>query len=114
MVTAFALKYISRRMSELGYGDNYHLRWRHIIIPGGQELLFEAGDDIFIIIQPAIIPDDPIRVKSERGVLNTFYPLHNEAVFEHTGVIRFDNSTGFTRPIYMIQVIPFKTHLKND
>ena len=67
MTTALALEYIPRRMEELGFGKNYYIRFRHLVVQAGELLELEAYNQFYILV------DDPpvsMRVVSDFGILN--------------------------------------------
>lgn len=102
MVTDFALEYIPRRMRELGHGDNYHLRWRHIQLLPFERQVISAYNQLYLII------DEPsfIQVESMNGMYEDTYSLLNEQVYEHTGRIVITNLVPEYNYLKIIQVIP--------
>lgn len=101
MTAGLALEYISRRMKELCYGDNYHIRFRHFIVPSNKTITIAAYNQLFIILEPY----DGI-VESDTGLFDFSFEGANEMQYEHQGEIRLVNVSGASTHFRFIQVIP--------
>ena len=102
MTVAFALDFIPRRMSELGYANNYTTRWRQLQIDGKQSLIIEAPNEYYYLIKPNL----DFIVKSNFGVCDLTDTSINEMQYEHRGKILVTNKTSDPQLIQFIQVIP--------
>jgi hypothetical protein len=105
MTVEFALFRIPRMMKELGYGDDYIVRWRHFLVDF--KLIIDADNEIFMLVNP---PELGISVRSKAGLFTDRSELLNEKQYEHRGKIEIHNETGDAISVYFIQVIP--THKK--
>ncbi len=101
MTPELAHDYIRRRMSELNYGDKYHIRFRHFLLNPHEERTIEAGHHLFILAAPR----DNVRVQSEIGVFDVTETAVNELQYEHQGTIVLTNYSQLPQHVMMIQVI---------
>ncbi len=102
MTIEFALAYIPRRMIELGVGNNYMLKFRHLIVKPLEELQIPAYNQFYILV------DQPqeVSITSEFGIFDLLETNSNEIIYEHQGLITIkNNSTDYYR-IRFVQVIP--------
>ncbi len=101
MYLAFALDHIPRRMCELGFGDNYLTRYRHMFSEDKTVLTINAENQYWYFIEPT-----GLKIESERGM----FDLNDEAIniqqHEHSGKIKISNDTGLNQWALFIQVIP--------
>lgn len=102
MTTALALEYIPRRMTELGYCKNYHLRFRHLKLKPGEQRILQVPNSLFLLVEP---PDD-VRVESKMGLFDLSEENINELQYEHRGFLNITNLSALTSHLRMIQVIP--------
>ncbi|MFZ5553555.1 MAG: hypothetical protein ACOZCO_10590 [Bacteroidota bacterium] len=102
MTTNLALEYIPRRMRELGYGNNYLIRFRHFILPPEGTLTVNAYSEYFILVETI----DGVKVESDTGVFYSFEEQADELQYDHTGEITMTNTTTLYQPVKFIQVIP--------
>lgn len=97
-----ALEYIARRMAELGYGTNYHIRLRYLTLSAIETKILEAFNQLIIIIDAAY----NLKIESEMGVFDwTDYNI-KDFLFEHTGLITLTNKQEGPVRLQYIQVIP--------
>ncbi len=102
MTTDLALEYIPRRMKELGYEDNYSLRFVHLVLQPAEVRQIEASNEFFILVEePA-----NVSVESDMGIFNLALPTANEMLYEHQGQITVSNLAGAINNVRFIQVIP--------
>ena len=101
MTIDLALEYIPRRMEELGFGNRYTLRFRHLVLQATEELILDAQNQFFILV------DQPsgITVDSSSGVFDLSSSSVNEMQYEHQGLINIKNMTEKITHIRFIQVI---------
>ena len=104
MTVNLALEYIPRRMAELGYGCEYHLRFRHLKLGTLETIQLNAFNQLIILLEP---PND-VRVESDTGVFDLSDYLLNEIQYEHRGMVKIINQMVMTGNIRFIQVIPKK------
>jgi hypothetical protein len=102
MTTSLALEYIPRRMKELGYGDNYSLRFAHLVLAANQVVNIDGTCQFFILVEePANID-----VESDTGIFNLTLATTNEMQYEHQGLITVKNLGTTINNVRFIQVIP--------
>ena len=102
MTTALALEYIPRRMRELGYGSDYYLRFRHLVLKGGEDTELDAYNQIYILIEEV----QDCSIVSDFGIYDTSFTITNEQQYEHQGTIRIKNQRTGINHVRFIQVIP--------
>lgn len=103
MNIAFALDYIPRRMQELGHGDNYVTRYRHVRVQDKETVTIKAPNQLMLFISPEEIG---VRLTSSRGFFNLTDYAINEQQHEHSGNVEIHNDTGQNMYALFIQVIP--------
>jgi hypothetical protein len=106
MQLEFALDYIPRRMKEMGYEDNYIVRWRHLQLDGTASLRLDADNEYYLLIDP----DANVSVRSKFGVYDMTDTSINEMQYEHRGKIDITNNNSTVTMILFLQIIP--THKK--
>lgn len=109
MNIAFALDYIPRRMKELGYGENYLTRYRHVRVEDKSSITINAYNQLLLFISPEGLN---INIKSSRGIYNLSDYTINEQQHEHSGAVAISNNTGQDQYMVFVQVIP-KNKTKN-
>jgi len=104
MTVEFALDYIPRRMRELGFGNDYLTRWRHLELDPEEVLKIDADNEFFYLISPGLVD---ITVHSKFGTFNLKDIGITELQYEHRGKIEVTNfSTAERALVLFIQVIP--------
>jgi hypothetical protein len=103
MTAEVALDYIPRRMKELGYGDDYSLRYVHFVLNAGETRQVEATCQFYILIEePA-----NVMVDSDMGIYSPAPQYINQMQYEHEGRIILKNlDVANTQTIRFIQVVP--------
>ncbi len=101
MTIEFALAYIPRKMREMGFGDDYMIKFRHIILKPQQQQVIRAYSQFYLLV------DQPqVSITSDFGTYDLLETNSNEIIYEHQGLITIkNNSTDYYR-IRFIQVIP--------
>jgi len=102
MTTAFALEYIPRRVKELGYCDDYSLRFVHLVLKASEVRKIEATCEFFILVKE---PKN-VNIDSDMGIFDLAYIATNELQYEHQGIITITNKGDTKRDVRFIQVIP--------
>ncbi len=102
MTTDLALEYIPRRMKELGYGDNYSLRFAHFVLIANQVVSVDASCQFFILVEEPANMD----IESDTGIFNLALTTANEMQYEHQGLMTLKNLAGTINNVRFIQVIP--------
>ncbi len=103
MTTDLALEYIPRRMRELGYEDNYSLRFVHLVLQPSEVRQIEASCEFFILVEE---PQN-VTIDSDMGIFDLSFTATNELQYEHQGIITITNqSTVALVNVRFIQVIP--------
>ncbi len=101
MTIDLALEYIPRRMEELGFGNRYILRFRHLVLQPSENLTLDAHNQFYILV------DQPsgISIESQTGLFDLSTSSTNEMQYEHQGTIRIRNMNGRVMHLRFIQVI---------
>lgn len=105
MTSDLALDYISRRMAEMGYGKNYLLRFRHVLLKVAETREITGYNQIFLLIEPMTT----IRIESDVGLFDITEDQANEMQYEHRGRIRITNLSLSPTNARFIQAIPINT-----
>ena len=108
MTINLALEYIPRRMEELGFGNDYYLRFRHFVLQAAEQLEVPAFNQFFILVEEA----QDVSVISEFGVFDLSLKNANEMLYEHQGQISIQNNATGIKHIRFVQVIPKHKILK--
>lgn len=103
MNLAFALDFIPRRMKELGFGEQYITRYRHVLVEDKTVLELRSHNQFMYFIAPEVLN---LTIRSKRGVFCLTDYTINEQQHEHSGKIEIDNQTGQNQYVLFIQVIP--------
>ena len=106
MITTLALEYIARRMNELGYGNDYYIRFRHLVLKQGETIVIDAYKQLYIIADEA----EGARIESIAGIFDLKENATNELIYEHQGEITITNYDEQKNNVKFIQVIP--KHIK--
>lgn len=109
MTINLALEYIPRRMEELGFGNEYYLRFRHFVLQPSEQLDVPAHNQFFILVDEA----SNVSVNSEFGIFDLSLNNANEMLYEHQGQIIIKNYASCINHLRFIQVIP-KHKTKSD
>lgn len=102
MTINLALEYIPRRMQELGYGNEYYIRFRHLVLEPEELLKIEAFNQFYILVDA---PENVI-VLSDFGLFDLSFNKTNEQQYEHQGFITIQNYSSTINHVRFIQVIP--------
>ena len=102
MTINLALEYIPKRMEELGFKNNYSLRFRHLVLQPNENQLIQAFNQLFYLVEEA----ENVRVESENGVFDLSEGATNEMQYEHQNHIQLINYSSDLRHVRFIQVIP--------
>ena len=102
MTPEIVMDYVKRRMQELGHGENFVTRLRHLILEPMEILTIRTANDLFVIIDS---PED-LRVDSDHGVYDLSDQDISEIDYEHSGLITITNQYTFKNHLKMIQAIP--------
>jgi hypothetical protein len=102
MHQAIVMDYIQRRMQELGFGDKYIVRLKHLALEPMDKITIQTASDLYVVID---MPED-LRVESDRGVFDLSDDDISELEYEHSGLITITNQYTFKNHLKMIQAIP--------
>jgi hypothetical protein len=102
MTIDLAIEYIPRRMKDLGFGNDYYLRFRHLILQAGEKLDIAADNQFFILVDEV----SDVSINSDLGYYDLSDPVTNEQCYEHQGSISILNNSASKKSIRFIQVIP--------
>ena len=102
MTSDLALEYIARRMTEMGYGKNYLIRFRHVLLKINETREITAYNQIFLLIEPI----QSIRIESDVGLFDLTEDHANEMQYEHRGTIKITNLSLTITNVRFLQAIP--------
>jgi hypothetical protein len=102
MTAELAYEYIPRRMCELGYGTDYSIRFRHLVLQPGEERTVKGENQLFLLLKPFC----DVRIVSATAIFDMSDGLSNELHYEHRGNITIKNYSIFINHVPFIQVIP--------
>lgn len=102
MTFDFAMEYIPRRMKELGYGNEYHLRLKYYNLGPIEVRTIEAYNQLIILVEVGW----NMKVESDMGMVDYTDINLREYQFEHTGLITITNKWEGYNDLQFIQVIP--------
>ena len=102
MTVNFAMEYLPKRMCELGYGNDYTIRLRHLLLQPLEVRTLNGYGQLFLLIEPAI----DIRIESDTGFYDLSEYRTNEMQYEHQGEIVITNLSIIRTHVIFIQVIP--------
>jgi len=102
MTSDLALEYINRRMSEMGNGKNYLLRFRHLLLQGNEARELTAYNQILLLIEPAA----NVKIESDVGLYDLNEEHANELQYEHRGRIKIVNLSLVPTNVRFLQAIP--------
>ncbi|MCC7302513.1 MAG: hypothetical protein IT233_07725 [Bacteroidia bacterium] len=91
-------------MRELGHGDRYSLRFRHLVLQPSEKVELPSYNQFYILIEEA----QDVSVKSELGTFDLSLDNVNEMLYEHQGLVEVKNKSDSIKHIRFIQVIPKK------
>jgi hypothetical protein len=104
MTSDLALEYIARRMKEMGYGKDYLLRFRHILLKVSEEREIIAYNQVYLLIEPVAT----VRIESDVGLFDVNEDHANEMQYEHRGRIKITNLSPTPTNARFLQAIPIK------
>jgi hypothetical protein len=102
MTIALAIEYIPRRMQDLGFGNNYYLRFKHLVIDPSEILEIDADNQFYILVDEVT----DITITSDSGLYDLSDTRTNEQTYEHQGTITIENQSSAFKHVRFIQVIP--------
>lgn len=102
MTVAVALEFIPRRMTELGFEDNYSIAFRHFVLKEKETIEVDAYNQLFILIEDT----QTMTISSEFGVYDLVNLDTNEQMYEHNGLVTITNNANTKGSLKFIQVIP--------
>ena len=97
-----AIEIAERKMSEMGVGDNYILRYRHLRLDPLEKQKIKAENHLYILIRPS----KSIKVASKAGIYDMIDSGINELQYTHRGLILIENLVKARVDVKFIQVIP--------
>lgn len=106
MTSDLALDYIGRRMKEMGYGKDYLIRFRHVLLKVNETRELTAYNQIFLLIDPI----SSIRIESDVGLFDINEDSANELQYEHRGRIRITNLSLSPTNARFLQAIPINVN----
>jgi hypothetical protein len=102
MTAELALEYISKRVCELGYGNDYTIRVRHFVLKPKESRKINSHDQFFVLLEPYC----ELRIESANALFDMSENQINELQYEHRGEITLTNQSIFITHARFIQVVP--------
>ncbi len=102
MTEDYTLKYIERRMQDLGFENNYLIETKHIVLQANETLEIEAYNQFYYLVNDV----DNVRIRSDFGFFDLSFAFTNGQDYEHQGQITLYNYANSINHIRFIQVIP--------
>jgi len=102
MTSDLALDYIARRMREMGYGKDYLIRFRHVLLKVNEVRELTAYNQILLLIEPV----HNMRIESDVGLFDLTEDHANEMQYEHRGRIIITNLSLSQINARFLQAIP--------
>lgn len=102
MTSEIALDYIRRRMKEMGYGENYLLRLRHLLLRPGEVRELIAYGQLYVLMETSA----SLRLESDVGLYDLSDDQAQEIQYEHRGYIRVINLSVSPTSVRLLQAIP--------
>lgn len=99
-----AIEIARLKMQELGFGNNYTIRVRHLHLLSGQIREIKSGNDVLIFYNLGTF----MRIESKAGIFDTTFPQSNEMQYVHSGIVTLTNLHEFSPVDFLfLQIIPF-------
>lgn len=102
MTEGTAIEFAKLKMRELGVGDNYILRYRHIRLDPSEKIKVKGENHMYLLIDP----EDLIKVSSKAGIYDVQDTAINELQHVHRGLIEVENLDLVRVSARFLQVIP--------
>lgn len=99
-----AIEIAQSKMKELGVGENYIIRYRHIRLDPQEKKGLKGENHLYILIKP----DDLVKVKSKTGIYDMSDAGINEMQHLHSGLIEIENGSKGRIDVKFLQVIPLQ------
>ena len=104
MDTAIVMEYVRMRMSEFGYGENYSVRLRHIVLQASEIREIDSSDHLYILVEQV----SGVSIQSTFGFFDLGSTNVNELQYEHQGKIVMNNYSPAIVSVRFVQAIPQK------
>lgn len=82
-----AIEILKGRMKDRGYGENYYLQIRHLVLQAGETREVNAYNQVWILVDES----NDISVSGETGVYDLALENINELAYEFQGSVRITN-----------------------
>jgi len=102
MTVEFAIAYIPLRMKELGYGKNYLMQAKHLILRPNEVREINAASQFWYLVDMS----EEIIIESEFGMFDITDDTIDEIQYEHQGIITITNTSSELTSVRFIQIIP--------
>jgi len=106
MNIVLAMEYIPRRMRELGVGDNYYLRFKHLVLKANEVIELNAYNEYYLLVEDA----EDVSIESDTGLFDLSDGNTNELQYEHQGSITITNNAADINHLRFIQIILKHNH----
>ena len=97
-----AIEIAESKMRELGVGEDYILRYRHLRLDPKEKRKLRGENHLYILISP----EHEIKVASKAGIYDLSDTGINEIQYIHRGLILVENLVKMRVDVRFIQVIP--------
>lgn len=104
MTPALGLEYVKRRMRELGYGNRYHMQFRHFVLQPGETLKVKGYNSYYMLVEEPV----QVNIRSQNGIFDLSITTASELKYEHHGLIQIRNTGETITRVRFIQAIPYK------
>lgn len=104
MTEGTAIEIARCKMHELGVGNNYIIRYRHLRLDPNEKRTLKAENHIYFLLHSP----DFLKVESKAGIYNMLDVAVNEQQHVHTGIIKIENQSAVIEDAKFIQVIPIQ------
>ena len=102
MTEGLAIEIAKKKMQELGSGDNYLIRLRHIQLAPEQQLLIKGFNELLILIEPS----SDLYVFSKAGIYDINDTGINEMQYIHRGETTLKNQNALeVLHVKLLQII---------
>ena len=102
MTIALALEYIPRRMKELGFNNDYIIRFRHFTLQPNEKVNIDADNQYFILLDGTSLAS----ISSDMAIYNLSDTAVTEHGYEHQGAIKLYNYSEHLCHLKFIQLVP--------
>lgn len=98
-----AIEITQRFMQEVGVGDNYNMRYRHLQLMPKERLILQGENQYFILTDPPF----QLKMYSKAGIFNLRDDRINEHQYLHRGItVLINQDSKRVLQVKILQIIP--------